>query len=77
LFLYVSPTTSDDWEEDVLGTGVLQSGQSVNVRLALPLSRANRYDIKMIDSDGDTYTKWNVLIRNNQTIEFTIQDIDF
>jgi hypothetical protein len=75
-YLYVSQTATDDWEEDVLGNDVLYNGQSVNVRLAYPLTVTNRYDIKMEDVDGDSYTKWNVLITPNATVEFTIRDLD-
>jgi len=74
--LYLSPVTVDNWEEDVLGNSILPSGQSVRVRLAFPLSRSNRYDFKMVDLDGDTYTKWNVLLTPNATVVFTFSDID-
>jgi S1-C subfamily serine protease len=75
-YVYISPTTIDKWEEDVLDDDVLLNGRSVSVRLAYPLSVTNRYDIKLKDGDGDTYTKWNVLITPNKTIEFTLRDID-
>ena len=75
-YVYVSPNNSDYWEEDVLGSDVLRNGQSVTVRLPYPLSIRNRYDIRIIDLDGDTYTKWNVQITTNSSIEFTIRDID-
>jgi hypothetical protein len=41
-----------------------------------PINEVNRYDIKFIDSDGDTYTKMNVLVSANSSIEFTIRDIN-
>jgi hypothetical protein len=73
-YLYLSPVTSDDWEEELLGDAILESGQSYRVRLAYPLSRENRYDFKMIDLDGDSYIKWNVLLSENAVIVFTFDD---
>ena len=75
-YLHISPTDNNSWEEDKLGDAVLPSGQSFTVRLNQPLSAANRYDIKLIDSDGDSYTKWDVLIAPNARIVFTFDDID-
>ena len=76
-FIYMSATNASDWEEDILGEDVLLNGQQVNVRLGTPLARVSRYDIRMIDSDGDTYTKWNVALTQNMIVEFTIVDLDF
>jgi len=75
-FAYVSPVTSRSWDEDILGRDVLPNGQTFNVRLPTPLSVRNRYDIRLKDSEGDTYTKSNVLIVPNMTIEFTMRDLD-
>ena len=75
-YVYISPKSSTSWEEDVLGEDVLLNRNSVSVRLAHPLNVENRYDIRIEDSDGDTYTKWNVLVTQNMTIEFTIRDLD-
>jgi len=75
-YLYLSPVTSDDWEEELLGDSILESGQSVRVRLEYPLSQENRYDFKMIDLDNDSYTKWDVLLTENAVVVFTFDDID-
>ena len=49
---YASPVTSDDWEEDILGDQVLESGFSGDVLIAD--GRANcEYDFLMIFEDGD------------------------
>ena len=73
-YLHLSPVTSDNWEEDVLGDGILETGKAVRVRLEFPLSQSNRYDFKMIDIDGDSYIKWNVLLSENAVIVFTFDD---
>jgi len=75
-YLYLSPVSSDNWEEELLGDAILENGQSVRVRLEFPLSRENRYDFKMVDVDGDSYTKWNVLLTENAVVEFVFDDID-
>jgi len=75
-YLYLSPVTSDNWEDDKLGDDILQNGQSVTVRLEYPLSQENRYDFKMVDLDDDSYTKWNVLLTENAVIVFTFDDFD-
>jgi len=75
-YIHLSPVSADDWEEDVLGDDVLLDGYSINVRLATPLSVENRYDIKLTDADDDTYTKWNVTITPNMTINFNFSDLD-
>ncbi|MDR0730804.1 MAG: hypothetical protein LBF63_03985, partial [Treponema sp.] len=71
-YVYVVASTAQYWGDDKLGSSVLSNGGSVLV--PLPSSPANRYGIMLKDLDGDTYTKWNIPIRGNQTITLTIQD---
>ena len=75
-YAYVSPSDNDNWGRDVLGTDILANGSSVTVQLPYPLSEINRYDIKLIDLDGDSYTKWNLTLAQNGTIRFTFDDFD-
>ena len=75
-YLYLSPSSTDNWEEDVLGNDILENGQSVRVHLSKSLSQENIYDIMMVDEDGDTYTKWNVQLTENARILFTMRDFD-
>jgi hypothetical protein len=74
--VYISPVSSSDWGDDLLEDDILLDGQSVKIKLQTSLNTVNRYDILLEDSDGDTYTKANVLITPNKKIEFTIKDID-
>jgi hypothetical protein len=74
-YVYLSPVSSDEWGQDRLGASVLQNGQSLTIS-PLPLNTNNRYDIRIIDEGHDTYTKRNVRISANQSIEFSINDID-
>ena len=75
LFIISSASTSNSFGSNVLSSQ-LTNGQSRGVRLSQPLNVVNRYDIRIVDTDGDTYTKWNVLVSNNATITFTFDDID-
>lgn len=52
--IYISPTTSDQWGDDVLGSlGVLSANSSFNVQL--PIGNVATYDIRIIDEDFDEY----------------------
>jgi hypothetical protein len=69
-YLYASSSTSDSWGSDLLGSDTLSSGSSV--RITLP--NAGIYDFKLVDSDGDSYTKMGYSVSNDSRIEFTMSD---
>ena len=71
-YLYISDNSSDSWEDDVLGRRVLEEGDTF--KLSLPEN--GTYDFKAVDEDEDSYIKWNVMVRGNQTITFTADDYD-
>jgi len=76
-YVYISPTTHTSWGNDRLGSDqVLRNGNYVTLRLPYPLSEVSRYDIRLTDLDGDTYTRMNVLVTANARIVFTFDDID-
>lgn len=76
-YIYISQTASDTWGADRLATNqTLSSGNSISLPLPYPLNVTNRYDIRLKDSDGDTYTKRNVLVSANSRIVFTFDDFD-
>jgi hypothetical protein len=56
--LYVSPSKSDDWEDDILGQDTLADGQSVNVHFS-PKVRTCKWDLKVTYSDDDSSAVWN------------------
>lgn len=72
--LYVSPETSDYWEQDVLGEdGVLRPGKTQHVGLSgykTPI-----FDIRLVDEDGDRYTFWKVDV-SKQDLTVTRDDMD-
>lgn len=56
--LYVSPSKSDDWEEDVLGQDTLDDGQSVNVHFNAK-THTCKWDLKVTYSDDDSSAVWH------------------
>ncbi len=71
--LYISHEDSPDWEENVLETDVLRDDQSVRVDVAGYDSSI--FDIRVIDEDGDSYTRWGVNIAD-EDVTFTGRDLD-
>ena len=57
--VYISPSNSDDWEEDLLGDeNILMPGQILNVRLP----GNGIWDFLAVDADGDTYEVYGVRV---------------
>jgi len=76
-YVYVSPVSDDSWGIDRLDSNqVLANGQSVTIRLPFPLEIVDLYDIMLEDSDGDTYTKSDLLLSAGSRIVFTFNDFD-
>jgi hypothetical protein len=73
MYMYVSPGSSTSWEEDVLGDGVLPDGDTR--RVTLTGYKSPMFDIKLVDSDGDTYTFWDVDV-SQRDIVVTLADLD-
>jgi hypothetical protein len=76
-FLYVSPSESDKWGDDILGEKSLGDGETFSYRLPQPLSSSNVYDFMAEDEDEDPYFKWDITVTNNARIVFTFDDIYF
>jgi hypothetical protein len=72
---FITQTGSLSWGNDLFGNRNLPNGNSITIRLPNPMNASNTCDIKLIDSDGDSYIKWNYKINQNQKIEFTFFDI--
>lgn len=50
--IYVSETSKDEWEEDVMGQDVLKDGESVEIKFDRD-TEACKFDLKAVDEDGD------------------------
>jgi hypothetical protein len=50
--VYVSPTATDDWGDDILGTQVLPSGQAASVTFNNADQQTCNFDIKVLGVGG-------------------------
>jgi len=57
--LYVSPVTTDDWEDDVLGRDTLPDGESVKITFD-DRDKHVHWDLKVVDSKGNSI-EWHDL----------------
>jgi hypothetical protein len=57
--LYVSPHSSDDWGEDILGKDTLEDGQSVDIKFHRS-EKAAHWDLRIEDSKGNSLTWENL-----------------
>jgi len=77
-YVYISQTASDSWGQDRLDSSqILEDGESVTLSLPYPINVVNRYDIRLVDSDDDSYTKMDVLVSAGSRIVFTFDDFDY
>jgi len=75
--VYISSNASGSWGSNRLtGNQTLRNDQSISLRLPYPIDVVNRYDIRLKDTDDDTYTKMDVRVSANSRIEFTFDDFD-
>lgn len=72
--LYISPSETDDWEEDVLGVDVLESGESVKIHFAGPVDTC-LYDILATNAEGDEWLLPEVNLCETFTINITNKHI--
>jgi hypothetical protein len=57
--VYVSPVTTDEWEEDVLGKDTLPDGESVKITFDDRDKHAH-WDLKVVDGKGNSI-EWHDL----------------
>jgi len=69
--LYVSPHTTDDWEEDILGQDTLPSGESLNITFS-PREGAKLWDLKVVDGKGNSieWERLNLLEISKLTLRY-------
>lgn len=58
--LYVSESSRDSWDNDILGSDVLYSGSSIQVLFSNPSQNACLYDILAVFADGQTVEDYQV-----------------
>ncbi|HYD13303.1 MAG TPA: hypothetical protein VEC11_10695 [Allosphingosinicella sp.] len=70
--LNVSPTSESEWGPDILGSDVLQSGQTAQVVFDRAESQCN-YDLRVTYQDGDTSEMRNVNLCQTATVNLVDQ----
>jgi len=68
--VYVSPITSNNWEEDVLGSDVLPDRQTLRINFAGSEDQCN-WDIKVNLADGTSREQRNVNLCRTAEVEVT------
>jgi hypothetical protein len=58
-YLYASPQSSSDWEEDLLGSGTIPAGESKVANIDNGTNECI-YDLKVKMADGKEYIQWKV-----------------
>lgn len=65
-YLYMSSTADTSWERDLLGSGVLHSGYHIPVNVV-----PGRYDLKLVDEDGDRCVLRNIAVYRDSVFYIT------
>lgn len=71
LSLFISPTDTDKWEEDVLGEDVLEDGESVEVHFSGYAKDQCEFDILATNEKGDEWLLPEVNLCEVSTITIT------
>jgi hypothetical protein len=68
---YVSPSFSDQWGRDVLGSDVLPAGRSTGIRFTGGPSAQCHYDIRVVTRAGSEGTLYEVNLCTTTTVTFS------
>ncbi len=68
---YASPYNVDSWEEDILGSDILESGYSIRITIADARSQCE-YDLRFVFDDGDVIERSGVDLC--KTRKYTLTD---
>lgn len=69
-YAYISPSTSDDWGSDWLGSDIMTVGDTWE----FPVTNGS-WDIKLVDEDGDEYILYNVPVSGTWSWSVTLDDL--
>lgn len=69
--LYITPSDSEEWGEDILGKDVLGDGENTEIKFKRS-EKAAKWDLKIEDSKGNTieWTDLNLLEINKVTLKY-------
>ncbi len=69
-YAYISPSTSDEWGDDWLGSEIMSVGEVWE----FPVTNGT-WDIKLVDEDGDEYILYNVQVAGTWRWSVTLDDL--
>lgn len=74
--LFISPSISDDWHEDLLNGLTIRDGATMEVNVPVLEENTETYDILALDIDGDRYTQYEVDLSpaSGRTVTMTFDD---
>ena len=58
--VFVSPTKSDDWQDDILGRGTLDDGEKVDITFHRAATGC-KWDLKVVYTDDGSSAVWQAL----------------
>lgn len=70
-FVYVSPTATNDWGDDILGSDLLASGQSTDVTFRAFDGKSYLYDVKVVGAGGEEGYLYKVDLCTVSTVSFS------
>ncbi|GHU46747.1 hypothetical protein FACS1894200_00960 [Spirochaetia bacterium] len=72
--VYISPSDSDDWGDDLLGDAVIEPGKAKVFTSPVSL-KSTTIDIMVVDQMGNTFIVSDRRVRNDATVTITINDL--
>lgn len=75
--IYISPSMSDDWHEDLLGGRSIVDGATLAVDVPVLEEDAQYYDVLAIDIDEDRYSRFEVDLSDPQQRDIVLTFDDF
>jgi hypothetical protein len=69
-FVYVGPSSSDDWGDDILGADILSAGQRLNITFSRFRPGDCLYDIKVVTTSNREGYLWKVDLCSTTTVTF-------
>lgn len=76
--LYVSPTSHDDWYDDLLSGQSVSDGESIYIDIPDYEDSEFIFDAMAVDIDGDEYSRFEIDLSNpnSRSFELTFDDYD-
>ena len=70
-FVYVSPTATNDWGDDILGSDLLAAGQSTDVTFRAFDGNTCMYDVKVVGVGGEEGYLYKVDLCSVSSVSFS------